>query len=106
MLENSNIREALLETDDSVNLDKRKLNCLISKIHNTDLSQFAQELITNKVNELGQAVLEARHDKGKGILVNNPDLQEGVAEKLRENPGNTKGPKGERVLKAHRVSQV
>jgi|GEM_PF-1873338 len=55
----------------------------------------AQELITNKVNKLGQAVLEAKDDKGKEILVNNPILQEGVAEKLRESPGKTEGPKGE-----------
>ncbi|MGL9688443.1 MAG: hypothetical protein ACR5K6_01510 [Wolbachia sp.] len=95
LLENSNIREVLPELDDSVNLDKRKLNCLISKMHNADLAQVAQELVTNKKDELGKAVLEAK-DSDQEILVNSSVLQEGVAKKLRENPGNAKGLKGDK----------
>jgi len=97
LLENSNIRGVLpeLEIDDSVNLDKRKLNCLVSKMHNADLAQVAQELVTNKKDELGKAVLEAKGNESKEILVNSSILQEEIAEKLRENPENAKGPIGE-----------
>ncbi|MFP3022719.1 MAG: hypothetical protein ACEY3K_07355, partial [Wolbachia sp.] len=77
LLEHSNIREVLpeMELDDDLDLDidKRQLKCLIHK----------------------------QDSKNKEILVNNLDFQEGIAKKLRENPGNMKGnigpvgPKGE-----------
>ncbi|NUX00957.1 hypothetical protein GO685_00180 [Wolbachia endosymbiont of Madathamugadia hiepei] len=98
MLESSNIREVLpeLEINDSVNLDKRKLNCLISKMHNADLAQVATELVTNKKDELGKAVLGTKDNENKEILVNSPILQEGVVKKLRENPESAKGSKGDK----------
>ncbi|MGL9717995.1 MAG: hypothetical protein ACR5K9_04845 [Wolbachia sp.] len=96
LLENSNIRKVLpeLEIDDGIHLE-RKLKSLVAKVRNADLVQVAQELVTNKADELGRAVLEAKNGDRR-ILVSDPILQEGVAEKLRENPGNTKGPQGER----------
>ncbi|MDR2548266.1 MAG: hypothetical protein LBC34_02060 [Rickettsiales bacterium] len=58
----------------------RKLRHLLSDMHDEIAGYVAQELITNK----------------KEILVNSSILQEGMAEKLRENPGNAKGPKGDK----------
>ncbi|WP_265027455.1 hypothetical protein [Wolbachia endosymbiont (group A) of Bombylius major] len=55
----------------------------------------AQELITNQADALGQAVLGAKDDENREILVNSSILQEGVAKKLKENPGKAIGPKGE-----------
>ncbi|MDR2547930.1 MAG: collagen-like protein [Rickettsiales bacterium] len=63
-------------------------------VENINVENVIDQLFRTKSAELGQAVLEARDDKGKEVLVNNPILQEGVAEKLRENPGKTKGPEG------------
>ncbi|MEY2393472.1 collagen-like triple helix repeat-containing protein [Wolbachia endosymbiont of Tettigetta isshikii] len=88
MLENSNIRKVLpeLEIDDSVNLDKRKLNCLISKMYNADLVQVAQELVTNKKDELGQAVLEAKNGDEEILVTKvtgNQGLQNAVADNLK-----------------------
>ncbi|WP_265045196.1 MULTISPECIES: hypothetical protein [unclassified Wolbachia] len=54
----------------------------------------AQELITNQADALGQAVLGAKDDENREILVNSSILQEGVAKKLKENPGKAIGPKG------------
>ncbi|WP_177429433.1 collagen-like protein [Wolbachia endosymbiont of Laodelphax striatellus] len=53
-----------------------------------------QFLDTKKVGELGRAVLEAKDNQGKKILVNDLALQKGVAEELRKNPGQTKGDTG------------
>ncbi|MDR1139679.1 MAG: hypothetical protein LBJ80_05425 [Rickettsiales bacterium] len=64
-------------------------------VENINVENVVNQFFSTKSAELGQAVLEAKDDKGKEILVNNLDLQEGVAEKLRENPGETKGPKGD-----------
>ncbi|MFP3022091.1 MAG: hypothetical protein ACEY3K_03850 [Wolbachia sp.] len=50
---------------------------------------------TQKVGELGRAVLEVKDDQDKKVLVNDPVLREGIAEELRQNPGNIKGPKGD-----------
>ncbi|MFT4313825.1 MAG: collagen-like protein [Wolbachia pipientis] len=50
---------------------------------------------TQKVGELGRAVLEAKDDQDKKVLVNDPVLREGIAEELRQNPGKIKGPKGD-----------
>ncbi|WCR59559.1 MAG: hypothetical protein PG978_000995 [Wolbachia endosymbiont of Ctenocephalides felis wCfeF] len=100
LLENSNIREILpeLEIDDSVNLDKRKLNCLISKMHNVDLAQVAQELVTNKKDELGRAVLEVK-DGDQEILVtkvaDNSGLRTAVATNLKGDQSFKDSVKGE-----------
>ncbi|MCM1002497.1 collagen-like triple helix repeat-containing protein [Wolbachia pipientis] len=93
LLENSNIREVLpeLNIDDDVDIDKRQLKCLV---HNIVPKEVAQELVTNKKDELGKAVLDVKNGDEE-ILVNSPILQERIVEKLRENPGNAKGPKGE-----------
>ena len=50
---------------------------------------------TQKVGEIGKAVLEAKNDQDKKVLVNDPVLREGIAEELRQNPGKIKGPKGD-----------
>ncbi|WP_245970056.1 collagen-like protein [Wolbachia endosymbiont of Bemisia tabaci] len=50
---------------------------------------------TQKVGEIGKAVLEAKNDQDKKVLVNDPVLHEGIAEELRQNPGKIKGPKGD-----------
>ncbi|WP_264731824.1 hypothetical protein [Wolbachia endosymbiont (group A) of Sphaerophoria taeniata] len=55
----------------------------------------AQELITNQADALGQAVLGAKDDENREILVNSPILQEGIAKKLKENPEKVIGPKGD-----------
>ncbi|KLT22217.1 collagen triple helix repeat protein [Wolbachia endosymbiont of Armadillidium vulgare str. wVulC] len=57
-------------------------------------TEIATELVTSKKAELGKAVLEAKDDQGKKILINDQALQEGVAEELRKNPGKIQGPKG------------
>ncbi|WCR58227.1 collagen-like protein [Wolbachia endosymbiont of Ctenocephalides felis wCfeJ] len=44
-------------------------------------NSIAQELIAKKANELGQALLNIKR-QNKGVLVNDPDLQEGVAAQL------------------------
>ncbi|WP_425384959.1 hypothetical protein [Wolbachia endosymbiont (group A) of Sturmia bella] len=54
----------------------------------------AQALITNQADALGRAVLGAKDDENREILVNSSILQEGVAKKLKENPGKAIGPKG------------
>ncbi|MDR2978426.1 MAG: hypothetical protein LBU56_03345 [Rickettsiales bacterium] len=74
LLENSNIREVLpeLEIDGSVNLDRRRTKCLIRQ--EIDVEELTTELVTNKKDKLGKAVLEAKDNQDKEILVNSSIL--------------------------------
>ncbi|MDR1139233.1 MAG: collagen-like protein [Rickettsiales bacterium] len=93
LLENSNIREVLPELGiDVITPLERKVKCLVNKMY----SEVAEHV----------AHLEAKNSEDQEILANNPILQEGIAEKLRGNPGNAKGPKGEDVNPVEIVSKL
>ncbi|MBA8770568.1 collagen-like protein [Wolbachia pipientis] len=60
----------------------------------TIVEGIVNDFLNTKVDELGKAVLEAKDDQDKKILVNDPALQKGIAEELRKNPGQIKGEIG------------
>ncbi|XP_076291219.1 uncharacterized protein LOC143214281 [Lasioglossum baleicum] len=62
-------------------------------VSRTVVNNITQHILNTKIDEIGRAVV--KDNENREILASSSALQEGVAEKLRENPGNTKGPKGD-----------
>ncbi|MDG7052479.1 MAG: hypothetical protein LKM45_01155 [Wolbachia endosymbiont of Alcedoecus sp.] len=115
LLEHSNIREVLPElrealpevnVDNSLYSDIRQLGCLVTKT--STIQQIANELATDstKRSSISRAIISEepfrhavksllnRDAHFQGAVASNTDLQEGVAAKLRENPGRAQGPAG------------
>ncbi|MDG7056935.1 MAG: collagen-like protein [Wolbachia endosymbiont of Penenirmus auritus] len=97
LLENSNIREVLPELNigDGVDIDRRQLKCLV---HNVVPKEVAQELVTNKKDELGKAVLEAKNGNEEILVTKvagNQGLQNAVADNLKGDQGFKNSVKGE-----------
>ncbi|WP_353284082.1 hypothetical protein [Wolbachia endosymbiont (group A) of Lasioglossum fulvicorne] len=57
------------------------------------VNNVTQHLLNTKADEIGKAVVN--DNENREILAGSRTLQEGVAEKLRENPGKTRGIKGD-----------